>query len=383
MKIEFDHYRIAYETVKAAGLGDATSVLLALGRALGAILQSDMDDRNFYEAVRRGFLGNARAGQRVDRAAVSQYRQMMEEYRWLRIHKPRYRIYPNMVQALAKIAIDIDAKHFKLPFPTLTIDMPKDYLRENDSAPFLRGMMVHCRWKNDPEPDKFNYGVNFTDQNDAPDDIFVDTPATPMHNVMIVDLDFGDETYKNKITETVETNACKPFAIFDLVEGKTISECFDGMPEPMNWVGGYLPSLEFQKTCLRIAVGAAFLAVNNNEFVERDLPQGFAEKLDRAKSSKNKKLLEKTQNQIAAAGLSRTFAVGREIVIPQQHEPGDPSPAGEPTGRHLHWAHVRSGYMRFQPYGSREDPQYKLIFVHPTIVRPDLPLQPTPPRAIK
>jgi len=384
--VEFDHYRPAHEVFAATQnkLTEGASALLALGQALGAVITGDTKPIALYEAVRIGVLSRMKVGQRVDRATIASYRQMMEEYRWLRLHQPRYRIYPNMVAALARISIEIDAKHLKLPFPTLTIDMPKDFFREREDTPYLKGMMVHCRWKDDPEPDKFNYGVNYTSTDDGTSYVAAGPPpANSYSNVMIVDLDFGDETYVSQITEETETHGCKPFAIFDLTEGKTISQCFDDMPEAKNFIGGYMPSSEFQKTCLRIAVGAVFLAVNNNEFVERFLPQGFAERLDRVKSSNNKKLLTKTQSQIQGSGLSRTFNVGREIVIPQQHESNEASGSGEPTGRELSFAHVRSGHMAWQPYGARDNPQYKLIFRPFTVVRGDLPFAPTPPRAIK
>lgn len=383
MRVEFDHYRLAHESLQKANPTSETHALFALGQALGAIVTGTTKPLAFYEAIRVGFLSRMEVGQTVDRQVVASYRQMMEEYRWLRLHQPRYRIYPNMVAALARISIEIDAKHLRMPFPALTIDMPHNYLRENDQSPYLRGMLVHCRWADDPKPDQFNYGVNFT-TTDTGTDVVQDGPGpNTMANIMIVDLDFGDEVIASPITGAPEEHACKPFAIFGLTEGKTISQCFDDMPPQSNTIGGYMPSSEFQKACLRIAVGAIFLAINHNEFVERELPSGFAEKLERARGSNNKKLLEKTQSQIQAAGLARTYRVGREIVIPQQHEPGDSSKASDSTGRSLHWAHVRSGHMAWQPFGPRDNPQYKLIFRPFTVVRADLPFAPTPPRAIK
>lgn len=377
----FDHYRTAYHVVREYSNKQRSSSAFAAFGGQSLIVKTNLKAIDFFEGVRTTFYASFSRGMRVDRTTVASYRQMMEEYRWYRLGQPRYRVYPGMVSALAGISIDIDAAHLRLPFPTFTVELPKDYFREHDKAPYLRGLMVHCRRRDgSSKHDQFDYGVSYT--NTQENQIVVGPKPPDANDVMIVDMDFGDEVATSPFSKEREICPCKPFAIFDIDGGKTISERFDLMPKLPPIDDGYMPSLEFQKACLRIAVGIAFFAVNDHEVVERYIPGGYREKLERATREGNKKTAQKTNNEIRNAGFAHMFEVGRELVINERTEPGEPREESA-TGQHLQWGHVRGAHMRWQPHGPRDAPDYKLIFIAPTRVRPDLPLRPGAPHAVK
>lgn len=381
-KVVFDQYRTAVQVIRQFSENQRGSAYASFGTSMALIAKTTIKPIDFFEGVRQTFFSGLSRGQPVDRVTIASYRQMMEEYRWYRLNQPRYRVYPNMVAALSRVSIDIDAVHLRLPFATFAIELPKDYFRESETSPYLKGMLVHCRRRDShaADHDSFDYGVRYTRGGEHK---VVEGDQSPDSNdVMIVDLDFGDEVITSRLSGQPEMNACKPFAVFDVDAGKTISERFDAMPETPLTDDGYMPSTEFQKACLRIAVGIAFFAVNDHEVIERVIPEGYRERRERAIKTGNKKLLQKVSNEIKNTGNANTFVVGRELVI--NEHPDDAARQECASGaRQLHWGHVQGAHLRWQPHGPREAPDYKLIFVAPMLIRPDLPMRPGAPHALR
>lgn len=368
-KVEFDHYRTTHEVLRHH-------------EALNQVIQFRMRPLDFFEGYRQVFARRIQEGAKIDRTVATSYRQAMTEYRWYQLGQPRYRVYENMALALAKISIDIDAGHLRLPFPVISIEVPKNCLREHDDAPYLRGMLISYKKRN--EPDKGSPETLIRYNNSGRDTITHHSELPEDTNdVMTVDFDFGDEMITDPLTNVRGPNACKPFVVFDIDPGKTIAERFDLMPQIPPPDDGYMPSPDFQKACLRIAVGVAFFAIHDHEVIERYLPKSFVERKVRANASKSKKQLQRLQSKIKNMGLAHTFDVGRELVIPSRRDASDHAPSNGDTGRHLRWSHVRSGHMAWQPYGPRDNPKYKLIFRPFTVVRPDLPMKPQTPHAVK
>jgi hypothetical protein len=64
--------------------------------------------------------------------------------------------------------------------------------------------------------------------------------------------------------------------------------------------------------------------------------------------------------------------VGSEIALPRYERTQDDDEHG--TGKSLEYGHMRSGHMRMQPHG-KGNKERKLIFIPPTVVRPDLPIK--------
>ena len=273
-----------------------------------------------------------------------------------------------MLEALAKISIDIDAGLLHLPFPAFRIDFPSNLYRERDDAPYLRGLLVTGRRAGDPTTQATLKTV-FSPAGD-------NNPS-----YIAIDADFGDETRVGLHLP------CKPFIIIETREGATmaqrIDEAFNYSYDDGSWqyirdqAPGYMPSQEFMASWARIAMGIAFFAVNRHELVIRDVPAALKAKLDKAKQTKSKKRIARARSKLQP--FRNGFTVGKELVIPRQMTDSDD---GVSSGRELQFAHLRTGHMRWQAYGPGMT-QRKLIFIHPTIVRKDLPLKATTPRAAR
>jgi hypothetical protein len=103
-----------------------------------------------------------------------------------------------------------------------------------------------------------------------------------------------------------------------------------------------------------------------------DLPRKVVEKYwsDKAKGE-HAKAAHQVQRAIAE---SVGWTVGREIDLPTTEYRYLHRAASEGGHRELSQGHLRRGHMKMQPCGEQSKDR-KLIFVAPTIVRPDLPLR--------
>ena len=308
----------------------------------------------------------------MDRVATGRddnMRQQLAEDQYYCAGRPYYKLYPEMLAALAKISIDIDAGLLRLPFPAFRIDFPRDVYREHDDAPYMRGLLVTGRRMGDPNT-KATLRTTFR-------------PAG--HNdpsYITIDADFGNEKRSGMMLP------CKPFVIIETRGGATmrerIEEAFnysnqDGTTEYVRKVAakGYFPGQEYMASWARIAIGIAFFAINRHEVVISDIPAGLKAKLDRAKASGSKKRITRARSHIHP--YRRGFTVGKELLIPRSLTDSDD---GESTGRELRFAHLRTGHMRWQAHG-HEMQERKLIFIPPTVVRKDLPLKDPTPRGVR
>jgi len=300
-------------------------------------------------------------------------RQQLAEDQYYCAGRPYYRLYPEMLAALAKINIGIDAGLLNLPFPAFRIDFPKDTYREHDDAPYLRGLLVTGRRSGDP-------GIASSLRTKfAPAGI--ENPS-----YISIDADFGDELRMRGLPNL--SLPCKPFIVIETREGATIHKRIE---EAFNWseedgtsqyirdeAPGYMPSQEFMASWARIAVGIAFFAVNRHEVVISDIPAALKDKLDRAKASGSKKRIARARSRMRP--FRKGFTVGKELLVPRSLTESDD---GTTSGPGLQFAHLRTGHMRWQAHGPRMQ-ERKLIFIPPTLVRKDLPMPPeATPRGVR
>lgn len=301
---------------------------------------------------------------------ASTHRQKYSEHMWYRFAKPYYKLYPGLLLGLAGISIDIDCGLLKVPFPAFKVHFPENYFRETEGSPCVRGILISGRRKGD----KY-----FGASDKLP--LVFDDDADP--NFLAIDIDCGDEEAHLARDVKIE-EPCKPYALLETTEGKTISERLEEIRQlkTINAETGYFPSPEFQASLLRIAVGICFFAINSHQVIHRDLPENLRKALERAEQDKSPKRLKKIKSQIDSMGYRHGFTVGREIQIPKfQTQTGEDASQGSLTHRQLKFSHIRTGHMKWQPYGPKLE-QRKLIFVAPTIVRPDLPLGQTSSRKV-
>lgn len=328
------------------------------------------------EAFYREHHRNARL-LRLQTGRCDNMRQQLAEDQYYCAGKPYYRLYPEMLAALAKINIDIDAGLLRLPFPAFRIDFPRDTYREHDDAPYIRGMLVTGKQSGD-KPIRSTLDTVFRPTQLRPAPSGIKDPS-----YITIDADFGDE---ERILPGFQV-PCKPFVVIETVGGRTIHEHIieafdhsyrDGTQAFIDDQQGYFPGQEFMASWARIAVGIAFFAINRHEVVIRDIPAALKRKLDNAKASRSKKRITKARSRLQP--FYKGFTVGKELLVPRTLTDSDD---GEHTGRELNFAHLRTGHMRWQAHGSGMQDR-KLIFIHPTIVRKDLPMSPEPtPRGVR
>lgn len=269
------------------------------------------------------------------------------ELLWYQHGNPYYKVWPAMAAALSNTKIDIDCKFLQMPFPTIEVCLPKHpshQFREHPDAPAVTSMLVYR--DDDLRGAKDNREASLM-----------------VHYQLDVDLD-------------------KPwmgwYFNMGLKSGTSIANRFElSWKKSAHFDDGYEPSKEFTEKIVKLAVAVCFFGTHNHQVIMPDIPNRLIERYHDAKQRRDKSEAEKLLQRAKDMG-HFGWRVGSEIDLPQpivKHINRDESgTTGE--GNELQFGHVRSGHMRYQPYGSKDEPNhYELIFIPPTTVRPDLPLR--------
>jgi hypothetical protein len=285
------------------------------------------------------------------------------EAEWIKNGSPYYKVWPEMADALSNISIEIDAKRLVLPFNTYSIRLPKtECFRETPTSPAVCSMLVH---KEDYLLDLAKeFGMKALSA-------FLQTEAAPK----------DDRDYSLMIHYQFDTEKdCDWMGWYfrmGIKEGELLSEQFDVFwDESAQYLIGYNPSKEFTERLLKLAISVAFFGVHNHEVIAPDIPNRYIERYHRATAKRDtveaKKLLDRAK-KMGHFG----WKIGSEISLPQPivRHINDRGSTGQ--GNELTFGHLRSGHMRLQQVGKRDDPSYELIFIAPTVVRPDLPIRST------
>lgn len=277
------------------------------------------------------------------------------EHEWYKFGNPYYKIYPAMLGQLMRVNIDIAGCYLHLPFPTIEVRLPKtDPLREHPDAPAVCALLIHG-------------------DGGLMNDFAARPGAPPMRK----------RDWSLIIHYQLETDEDKDWFgwYFNLGIDKTklISDQFEETwPLSTKYEDGYEPGREFVQGLVKMAVAICFFGLHAHEMVCPDIPQKFIERWHKAKRDKDKSEAEKILDKAKRLGMFG-WKVGSEIDLPApivRHFASEDAADGK-RGE-LTAGHVRSGHLRLQPYGPKDKPEEKrheLIFVAPTIVRPDLPLR--------
>ena len=293
------------------------------------------------------------------------------QWTWHDSLEPEYKAWPAAVAALAATKIEIGCEHLRMPFPTIAIRLPVDFVQEPgkpvihsvfatifrntaggsfattslDAAPTARSRFLSVRWRNLGE----------------------DVPA--ILSVMIKWKEqggpFDDDSF------FVVSIGLKP--------GETIEERLQKVEAKSSTLVGtaYVPTMKLMREMLSLAIGVSFMATGR---VKKERPIVAPDKKPRHERRRWEKEHDGQKQPV--------FSVGRDLILPREEGVASPKEAGETgpgegEGRQLKYGHFRSGHLRFQPYGSRAAPTYDLIFVTPTLVRSDLPLRTKTPSKIE
>jgi hypothetical protein len=285
------------------------------------------------------------------------------ELAWHRSLQPEYKVWPAAIAALSATSVEIDCKHFRLPFPSIALRLPEGFVREGD-GPAIESVFCSII-RNVPGG---SYPTTSMNGGQIEGSLLMEgrgwsSMGERVPAVLIVDLKYKDKAHAFGDSHMLFT--------LGLVEGQTIAQRLaklaieERATELGRFQTAYVPSPRLALDLFSVAIGTAFLATSR---IRREKPIVARDKNPRPE----RRRFEKEH------GVEQpTFAVGRSLLLPRDSgvptpgEAGEQGP-GEGTGRELRHSHFRTGHMRYQPYGSKDARTYELIFVEPTIVRPYL-----------
>jgi hypothetical protein len=283
------------------------------------------------------------------------------ENQWFDYGTPYYKVWPGMSHALGRASIDIDGKYLHLPFPSYEICLPKSpVFQETPDSPALCSLLVHKEdYLEDLQEDKKRI-------------------LSGMPGAEVAYRGNEDRLWTLIVHYQLENDNLGWYYRMPIKEGKTLSEQFETSwgwdNEKYKNLSEYEPGKDFALKLIKIAIGVAFFGVHAHEMILEDIPIKLIEKYHRAKKENNeseaKRILEKSK-RLGHFG----WKVGSEVSLPMPlvkhiNEEGQKERKGELT-----FGHIRSGHLRLQQMGPKENPHHELIFIAPTTVRPDLPLR--------
>lgn len=253
------------------------------------------------------------------------------EIKWATCGSPYYKIWPGMVESLKHTKFNFTADNLAAPFPVFSVMLPTG------------GM--------------FDSGIFCI----AKDNVDVHSTGIQCDAMMIAAIR-GEHRMPHAIS-------------FPFFRGATVEECLQRYSAGgVKKLGGHedtVEELHGKASFIRCAIAAAMFAINRHKLVAPDIDQEvLLRKLPGGRSKASQKIAqEKRDREISKC---KGWKVGSEIDLPRPHvvRSGQPVDRGE----ELTCGHIRSGHMRMQPCGPNNQDR-KLIFVEPTIVRPDLPIR--------
>jgi len=290
------------------------------------------------------------------------------EYTWYSTGRPTYKIFPAMVDALSHTSIDVECEHINLPFPSFCIELPAgNRLGEAHGEGGYDGLLVTMS-------DIVNYegivggrGLKLT------------VLATRRSREKDYDAAGGYKNFNRMCAAhgtfpLMNQHSMLGLPIFD--QQMTVKELLVKYDEQMAEHEKGFGSRMARRQLLSLVIATILIATSDDKRLIKPEARGLKHRLKAERARK--------KGDTSAGREDIGFLVGADIKLPKDLTKAINQPAGG-EGRSLNYGHVRSGHLRVQPYGKKGDEKsYKVIFVAPTLVRPDLPLKPKlTDRAIK
>lgn len=273
---------------------------------------------------------------------------MNMEAKWYSLGAPEYKVHPGMVEALAHTRLELPGRAVQLPFPCFAVRLPQHYLREAPGAPWIQSILVA--------------------------EIYEQQLGALRRKLCLLcefePSDGAEDPFDSSILSKFELDMAEEGAI-------NVRECVDRMPLG-NTDEGYWPSREMTTELVALVISTALIAIGNDKSLIR---QGTVSTIERMRREKTIK-----RHGPNSAGTIRPFEVGSDIKLPRRERNygSGKNDTAEETGRHLSYAHIRSGHIRLaRCKDDSGEIVWRPVFIHPTLVRPDLPMRPkTTPRAV-
>jgi hypothetical protein len=317
--------------------------------------------------------------------------QLLAEQYWVDKGRPHVKVYPKMAQLLSRIHLNVPMALLKLPYPAFAIRFSAEqdsFLREDPSSPPIQSLFVfggmehHLPNEALARLGKVMRGPIDVEQLAASMPPIRPRPKSPMEFISVyysrgfgmADLADGFVQLKYDPTRTIAQ------AMKDIEGGNEVT-----FSQEMSKLVGR-PPWWFLERLMSITLATCLMVEGDENNVLPDLPNKLVPRYDAAQ-----KLGGKQQEKAVSDIMEQAKKKGHNgFSIGQRHELELPRPVyekrektegeEEESNRHyeLHWSHYRSPHPRLQRYGSRTNPQYKVVIVNLTQVRPDLPLDPRP-----
>lgn len=301
---------------------------------------------DFCRLISDGYHGDETEKARANREQLL----IIKDASFIKLGRPYYKIYPNIIPLILNTKIEIPCKYLTFPFPAFEIKFSRDQLFQEEGGLPLTAMMVSR--------------IETTESR-----------TVYLRNEIKKPRDFSLQIGYQFFGGPDKVIPVSYLYQMGMRNDETIEECFefaDQFSNTLNYDDGtnYVPSRQMREWVLRIAVATCFFGVNNHEFVLPDLIRRHVVKYQALKESGK---LKEAQDFADKHNKKLKWSIGSEITLPQPDVEYLDSTTRQTTGRELRYSHIRSGHLRFSPTGPRHAPDYKLIFIPPTLVRPDLP----------
>lgn len=261
---------------------------------------------------------------------VESHTALLSESEYYRRGQVYYKVYPDMAKQLAFTDLKIPCEFFKMPQSCFEMRLDKE-------SNLVRGGATSC---------------------------LVWECSSVVREMM------GDESSYLSIVwhdSTDMKNNCyasDSVSYFQLQKGEIID---DRIKKASSSAGNRMSQYN-ARILFRLAVAVSFFGSNRHELICPDIPRRYRVKHEAARNRGDTKRMLEIERK------SSGFVVGREIDLPAPIGEHDATNRDEvDQARELKHGHVRRGHMRMQPCGLRSQDR-KLMFIAPTVIRPDLPL---------
>jgi len=384
--IQFDEFELSYEAY-LTGFYSAVPAGLTPARYYDYMIARLRQDPVIFAHTGFGFV--------LERAFYEQ-------------NRPEFKVYPGIMDALENTRVNVDARHFKLPFSAFMVRFPKNHIREDENSPYVRALLATSV----TEP----YVPQSRQASVGGVPVYVAEPTDPIVEKLVLYVCFAEPRGRG---ETSAVPYCFNFFKFPLLPGQTIEETFaatkmrsDGktVQEQAEFdERGYWPSRVLYERLLKIAVGVAFFGSGRD-------------KQKRNQVVEEERVPRRERRQIARGTGQRTrdvtrpiFVVGKDIQLPrleaESREHAETSPesvcvtCGDTfamhtklrrgcaapecqclaydSGRHISYGYIRCGHYHLYPVPGRHRSEYEARWIRPTPIRPDLPFGPPKARALQ
>lgn len=315
------------------------------------------DPSQYYAAREAEAEGRLARGQRI---AEGDLRYVRNEAEWYRLRRPTFRVYPAMGVALGSTRLEVPEEELKLPFRVFAVSFPPSTFFVDPSlilplpgaaqalrgSPYLRAVLVS--------------------------EVIVERESLTFRAIEML-IDIADDDPKANHEGRLQ---------LILPHGVTVAESVEYWENRDTFQESYTPILSERRRLAATIAGVIFLAISKDRrYVETATTRVVGSDYCLCGSGlKFKKCCRRTKSD---KGAPLGFAVGRGIDLPYRSSTATTVHVGD--GRELEYGHIRSGHMRWQPKKDEAGEWVReLIFVAPTVVRPDLPLKPElTPRRIR